>query len=135
MSTLTLVRSQSIHTPVLTPMLTVLAFINILKNGIRYGNIRWLTTVTSKAKRSRQKQNARVKSKTLASKAKQSHQKQIILASKAKQSRQKQNHGVKSKTVASKAKQSRQKRKNRVKSQTLASKAKQSRQKQNTSEL
>ena len=39
MSTLTFVRSQSIHTPVLTPMLTVLAFINILKNGIRYGNI------------------------------------------------------------------------------------------------
>ena len=86
--------------------------------------IRWPTTVTSKAKRSRQKQNARVKSKTLASKAKQSHQKQIILASKAKQSRQKQNHGVKTVTVASNAKQSRQKQKNRVKSQTLASKAK-----------
>ena len=51
---------------------------------------------------SRQKQNARVKSKTL--------------ASKAKQSRQKQNHGVKSETVASKAKQSRQKQNSRVKS-------------------
>ena len=56
--------------------------------------IRWPTTVTSKAKRSRPKQNARVQSKTL--------------ASKAKQSRQKQNHRVKSKTVASKAKRLRQ---------------------------
>ena len=52
--------------------------------------LRWPTTVTSKAKRSRQKQNARVKSK--------------IMASKAKRSRQKQNSRVKSKTVASKAK-------------------------------
>ena len=54
---------------------------------------------------SRQKQNARVKSKTL--------------ASKAKQWRQKQNHRVKSKTVASKAKR------------CLASTAKRSRQKPN----
>ena len=66
---------------------------------------------------SRQKQNARVKSKTL--------------ASKAKRSRQKQNARVKSKTIASKAKPSRQKQNSRVKSKTLASTAKQSRKKPN----
>ena len=57
---------------------------------------------------SRQNQNARIKSKTL--------------ASKTKRSRQKQNARVKSKTIASKAKPSRQKQNSRVNSQTLASK-------------
>ena len=57
--------------------------------------IRWPTTVTSKAKVSRQTQNARVKSKSL--------------ASKAKRSPQKQNARRKSKTLAAKAKRSPQK--------------------------
>ena len=81
-------------------------------------------TLASKAKRSRQKQNARVKSKTIASKANYTGLKSKTIASKAKSWRQKQNGRVKSKTVASKAKESRQKPNARVKSKTVASKAK-----------
>ena len=61
-------------------------------------------TLASKAKRSRQKQNARVKSKTIASKANYTGLKSKTIASKAKSWRQKRNGRVKSKTVASKAK-------------------------------
>ena len=74
---------------------------------------------------SRQKQNARVTSKTIASKANYTGIKSKTIASKAKSWRQKRNSRVKSKPFASKAKQSRQKRNN-------ASKAKRSRQKQNS---
>ena len=59
---------------------------------------------------SRQKQNACVKSKTIASKANYSGIKSKKIASKAKPSRQKQNSRIESKTLASKAKQSRQKK-------------------------